>query len=110
EAQLAAVMGHETGHVTARHSVEQISLAQVAQLGLGLGMIFSPTVRALGDVASAGMSVLFLKFSRDDENQADALGLRYMTRAGYNPQEMIRVMQMLGRIGEAEGSAKTPAW
>jgi predicted Zn-dependent protease len=110
EAQLAAVMGHETGHVTARHSVEQISRSQLAQLGLGIGMILSPTVASLGQAASAGLSVLFLKFSRDDESQADELGLRYMTKLGYDPKEMASVMSELGRVSAAEGGGKSPEW
>ena len=110
EAQLASVVGHEIGHVTARHTVSQISKAQVAQLGLGLGMIFSPAVRQLGDVASAGLSVLFLKFSRDDETQADDLGLRYVVKAGYDPREMPGVYRELARISATAGGGKTPAW
>jgi predicted Zn-dependent protease len=110
EAQLASVMGHETGHVTARHTVSQISKQELAQLGLGIGMIVSPTVAQFGNVASAGLSVLFLKFSRDDETQADELGLRYMTKAGYDPRQMPGVFTMLGKVSAAEGAGKTPAW
>jgi predicted Zn-dependent protease len=110
EAQLAGVMGHETGHVTARHSVEQISRSQLAQLGLGIGSVLSPTVASLSNVAGAGLSVLFLKFSRDDESQADQLGLRYMTKLGYDPHEMAKVMSELGRVSSAEGGGKTPEW
>src|SRR5512138_645135 len=51
EAELAAVLGHETGHVSARHSVNQMSKAQVAQLGLGIGSILSPTVASAAQVA-----------------------------------------------------------
>ena len=72
EAQLAAVLGHEIGHVTARHSVEQLSRAQLAQVGLGVGMVFSETVRQYGQVAGAGLGVLFLKFGRDDETKPTA--------------------------------------
>ena len=110
EAQLAAVMGHEIGHVTARHSVEQMSRAQLANLGLGLGMIFSSTVRQVGDVAGAGVGVLFLKFGRDDENQADELGLRYMSKAGFDPREMPGVFTMLQRVSGSEGGGKSPEW
>ena len=80
EAQLAGVIGHEIGHVTARHSVNDMSKQQLAQIGLGVGMIVSPTLAALGNLAASGMQVLFLKYSRDHENQADELGVRYMTR------------------------------
>src|SRR5437588_11056028 len=85
EAQMAAVLGHETGHVTARHSATQMSKAQVAQIGLGLGSVLSPVVASAAQVASVGLQVLFLKYSRDDETQADELGFRYMTNVGYDP-------------------------
>src|SRR5688500_6955190 len=74
EAQLVGVLGHEIGHVTARHSVSQMSRQQLAQLGLGIGMILSPQLAQLGDLAGAGLQVLFLKYSRDNENEADELG------------------------------------
>ncbi len=107
EAQLAAVLGHEIGHVTARHSVEQMSRQQLAQVGLGIGMVFSQEVRAVGDLAGAGLGVLFLKFGRDDESQADALGLRYIMRAGYDPRPMAGVFTMLGRVSAgAEGKTQ----
>src|SRR5712664_1250491 len=83
EAQMAAVLGHETGHVTARHSATQMSKAQVAQLGLGLGSVLSPVVASAAQVAGAGLQLLFLKYSREDETQADELGFRFMTKVGY---------------------------
>ena len=61
EAELAGVLGHEIGHVTARHSVNQISKQQLAQLGLGLGAIFLPEARPLQSLVGAGLELLFLK-------------------------------------------------
>ncbi|MBI4419687.1 MAG: M48 family metalloprotease [Gemmatimonadetes bacterium] len=110
EAQLAAVLGHEIGHITARHSVEQLSRAQLAQLGLGLGMIFSPEFRQVGDLAGAGLNVLFLKFGRDDESQADELGLRYLLRANYDPRPMADVFTMLARVSQGAGAGRVPNW
>ena len=111
EAELAGVLGHEIGHVTARHSANQMSRAQLAQVGLGLGMIFSETVRSYGGVASQSLGLLFLKFGRDDESQADELGIRYMTRIGYDPRELAGVMTMLSRTSElASGSGRAPEW
>ena len=111
EAELAGVLGHEIGHVTARHSANQMSRAQLAQVGLGLGMIFSETVRSYGGVASQSLGLLFLKFGRDDESQADELGIRYMTRSGYDPRELAGVMTMLSRTSElASGSGRAPEW
>src|SRR6266436_1699509 len=110
EAQMAAVLGHETGHVAARHSANQLSKQQVAQLGLGIGSVLSPVVSSVAGVASVGLSVLFLKFSRDDETQADELGFRYMTKVGYDPNEMIPLFEMLDRVSKEAGSGKTPEW
>ena len=76
EAELASVLGHESGHVAARHSVEQMSRQQVASLGLGLGPVLLPTIASFGQAARAGLGLLFLKYSRDDETQADQLGFR----------------------------------
>jgi len=84
EAELAGVLGHEIGHVTARHSVTQISQQQLIGLGLGIGSVFSPTFRNLSGLAETGLSILLLKYSRDHERQSDQLGLQYMTLAGYD--------------------------
>ncbi len=75
--QKASVLGHEIGHVTARHSVNQISKQQLTQLGLGLGGIFFPTVQELSPLIGTGLNLLFLKYSRDDEREADELA-RYV--------------------------------
>ena len=91
EAELAGVVGHEIGHVTARHSVSQMSKQQLAQIGLAVGTIASPEFERFGALASAGLGVLFLKYSRDAERQADDLGLRYMRRVNYDPREMPHV-------------------
>lgn len=110
EAELAGVLGHEIGHVTARHSVTQLSQAQLAQLGLGLGAVLSSDIAKYGQVAAVGLQLLFLKHGRDDEHQADELGFRYMLKAGYDPREMANVFTTLGRIGEASGGGKLPTW
>jgi predicted Zn-dependent protease len=110
EAEMAAVLGHETGHVAARHSANQMSKQQVAQLGLGVGSILSPAVASAAQVAGAGLQLLFLKYSRDDETQADELGFRYMTEAGYDPTQMIPLFQMLDAVSSEGGGGKTPEW
>lgn len=110
EAELATVLGHESGHVAARHSVQQISREQVAQLGLGIGSILSPTVAKYGQVAGAGLSVLFLKFSRDDETQADQLGFRYALADGFDVRQMVAVFQMLDSEEKLSGGGRLPEW
>ncbi|TMA28484.1 MAG: peptidase M48 [Deltaproteobacteria bacterium] len=114
EAELVAVMGHETGHISARHSANMLSKAQLAQVGLGIASIVSPTMAQLAQVAGAGMQLLFLQFSRTDETQADEMGFRFMTKAGYDPRQMIGLFQMLGGLGvESAGGAsagKLPEW
>ena len=110
EAELVSVLGHEIGHVTARHSVEQMSRAQLAQLGLGVAAVASEEFRQYAGLASQGLSVLFLKFGRDDENQSDSLGLRYMTRAGYDPHEMPKVFATLDSVTQSHGLRGTPEW
>jgi predicted Zn-dependent protease len=109
EAELVAVLGHEAGHITARHTAGQITRMQLGQLGLGLGMIFSETIREYGQAAATGLQLLFLAYGRDDERQSDELGFRYMTRINYHPDGMTNVMRMLqSTSASAEGSV--PTW
>lgn len=111
EAELAAVLGHEIGHVTARHSVTQISRGQLAQLGLGLGSIFFPeAAQTFGGLAQSGMQLLFLRYGRDAERQSDELGFRYALREGYDVREMDDVFATLLRLGEASGRSEIPSW
>lgn len=110
EAELAAVVGHEIGHVTARHTAAQISRQQLAQIGLAVGSIVSPEVQRFSGLASQALGVLFLKYGRDDERQADDLGLRYMRRGGFDPREMPDMFTMLERVSAAQGGRSTPEW
>jgi len=110
EAELAAVVGHEIGHITARHSVAQMSKAQLAQLGLGLSMIFVPQAQSLGNVLGTGMQLLFLKYGRDDERQADDLGFQYALRESYDVREMDDVFAALERVGELQHQSALPSW
>src|SRR5438045_7013385 len=110
EAELAGVVGHEIGHVTARHAVSQMTKQQLAQLGLAVGAIASPDVGRYAGLASQALGVLFLKYSRDDESQADELGLRYLRRAAYDPREMPHVFEMLTRVSQAQGGGRVPEW
>ena len=111
EAELVGILGHEAGHVTARHSVNQMSKAQLTQIGLTLGMILGGAeAQQYGDLANLAGGLLFLKFSRDDERQADDLGLRYMQSAGYPPQAMGEVFSLLSRVSANEQKGRLPNW
>jgi predicted Zn-dependent protease len=116
EAELAAVVGHEIGHVTARHSVHQMSQAQLAQLGLGIGavgaaVLGAPEVAQLGaQLGGAGLQILFLKYGRDAERQSDELGFRYMVGQGYDPRQMAGVFGTLARVSAQAGGGRVPEW
>src|SRR3954464_4234039 len=110
EAELATVVGHEIGHVTNRHSVQQISKSQLAQLGLGIGSILSSDIAKFGQIAGAGLSILFLKYSRDAENQADQAGFRYALHDNYDVRRMSKVFETLDRISQSSGGGKMPEW
>jgi predicted Zn-dependent protease len=94
EAELAAVLGHEIGHVTARHSVRQQSAATVTGLA---GIILQATtgVRGTGDLLNVLGKALLRGYGREHELEADRLGARYLARAGYDPQAMIKVIGVL---------------
>ncbi len=112
-AELAGVLGHEIGHVTAKHSVSQISTATLAQAGLIAGAIAAPDIAAggIGQLAQVGASVLFLKFGRDDERQSDELGHRYSLSQGYDVREMPKTFRTLERVGEGASSGdRLPAF
>lgn len=110
EAEMAGVLGHEIGHVTARHSVSQMSRQQLAQLGLGIGTVLAPDLAPWAQVAQAGLGLLFLSYSRADEQQADGLGLRYMTAQGYDPNEMAATFKMLAESSDASGGGRVPGF
>lgn len=103
EAQFAGVLGHEIGHVTARHSVQQQSKSTLAQLGLITGMIISPEIAQVGNELSQGLGLLFLKFGRDDERESDELGVEYSTKIGYDASQMADFFMTLQRQQESSG-------
>ena len=110
EAELAGVMGHEMGHITARHSAQQYTRAQFAQVGLGLGMILSETVRSFGGLAQVGVEMLFLRFSRDNERQADDLGVEYASKGGYDASQMASFFDTLERMHSKSDRSGLPNW
>jgi predicted Zn-dependent protease len=110
EAEFAGVLGHEIGHITARHSAKQYSNAMLAQIGLAAGMIFSPELAQFGDLASQGVQLLFLKFGRDAESQSDKLGVEYSTKIGYDAQEMAGFFNTLDRLRTNSGGEEVPTF
>lgn len=110
EAELASVLGHEIGHVTGRHSVEQISRAQLAGIGLIAGSIFVPEIAQYSGILSQSLGLLFLKFGRDDEKESDGLGFRYMTRLDYDPEGAVSMFETLRRQRDTSGNDPIPEW
>jgi predicted Zn-dependent protease len=109
EAQLAGVLGHETGHVIARHSAAQISKSQLAQgLVTAVGAAGSDDGSGgqhAAQVAAVVAQMVQLKYGRGDEIQADTLGVRLMSEAGYDPRALIEVMRILE---ESSGPGRQP--
>jgi len=114
EAQFAAVMGHEIGHVMARHTAQRLSQMQLQQVGLSIGSVALKGAQggdALLTVGQIGSSLLLLKFSRGQEIQSDRLGARYMSELGYDPHEaksahnvlQTSVDRYLKRLGKSRG-------
>ncbi|MGQ0641368.1 MAG: M48 family metallopeptidase [Gemmatimonadaceae bacterium] len=95
--QLAGVLGHEIAHVTERHSVEQMAQAQRADLGVTLACVLTSVCSSgVGSAAiQVGGSVLFARFSRDDESQADEKAVQFLVRAGIDPRGIVNMFQTL---------------
>jgi predicted Zn-dependent protease len=109
EAELAGVMGHEIGHIAARHSAKQYSKAQLAQLGLGVGTILidSPILSGLTQL---GVGMLFLRFSRDNEREADDLGVEYASKTGYDATQLASFFETLERMNPGSDRSGLPGW
>ena len=110
EAELAVVLGHELGHVNARHSVSKMSKMILVQVGLSVGSVLSKEVANFSGLASTGAQLLFLKFSRDDEREADQLGINYSRSGGYNPAQMIDFFSSLQALGDLSGGHTLPGF
>jgi predicted Zn-dependent protease len=109
EAELAGVMGHEIGHIAARHSAKQYSRAQLAQVGLGVSGLFvdSPLLSGL---AQLGAGMLFLRFSRDNEREADDLGVEYASKTGYDATQLGSFFETLERMNPGSDRSGLPGW
>lgn len=104
EAELAGVIGHEIGHVTAKHTVAAISRQQVGTLGV-IGAAILTKNEQVAQLGSAGLGILFLKYGRDQESQSDALGHRYSLTQGYDVREMPKTFATLQRVSDASGNS-----
>lgn len=101
EAELASVLGHEVGHVTARHQAARYSQGILTTLGatiIGAAVGDASVTRALG----VGSNLYMSSYSRDQESEADLLGIRYLSRAGYDPRAMADFLQAMGRYTSTE--------
>ncbi len=107
EAEMAVVLGHELGHVNARHSVRKMSQLILVQVGLAVGSALSDTFAKISGVAGIGVQLLFLKFSRDDEREADRLGVAYSRKAGYDPSRMVDFFTSLQKMGDLSGKGSS---
>jgi predicted Zn-dependent protease len=108
EAQFAGVLGHEIGHVTARHTVSQQTTQTLAQLGLIAALISNKYLAQFAEPASQGLQLMFLKNSRDAEKQADELGVEYSSKVGYDAREMAKFFQTLERETAAKSNSRLP--
>ena len=113
EASLAIVLGHEIAHAVAKHSAEQMTKSQNSStlVGLGGGILSAigvsdATTQLATEVASQGLSLLNLKYSRDNESEADYMGLIFAAMAGYDPNVALSFWQRMA----AQSQGSQPAW
>jgi predicted Zn-dependent protease len=109
EDELAAVLGHEIGHVAARHGAVQLRKTRVAQSTVGLFRVVDPSLQHIGGIAARTANLALLKYSRNDENQADDLSVRYVRRGGYDPNAVTDVFEILAAVTKASGQ-RIPTW
>jgi predicted Zn-dependent protease len=110
EAELMGVLGHEMGHVTARHTAQQQTRQQLGQVALAAGMIASKEVAQFANEAMQAMQLLFLSFSRANEREADQLGVEYSSKIGYDAHKMADFFDVLNKMQMASSHAGVPTW
>ncbi|MGI4872393.1 MAG: M48 family metalloprotease [Janthinobacterium lividum] len=112
EAQFTGVLGHELGHITARHGQKQQTKSTAIGIASLLGSVFAPKVMesVVGKVLQGGAQLGLLKYSRDAENEADGLGVKYSTKTGYDAAYMADFFQTLERTEKASGGGTTPGF
>ncbi|MDX8395041.1 MAG: M48 family metalloprotease [Mariprofundaceae bacterium] len=109
EAELAAVLGHEIGHVTARHSVKQYSKAQAYQVGTMIASILVPVPQAANLLSDMLATAVIKGYGRDAELQSDELSVKYLTRAGYDPNATVGILKTLKRLHDIDNREKKDA-
>jgi predicted Zn-dependent protease len=109
ESELAGVLGHEIGHVTARHAAQAYTRQAQAGIALAILGIFVPSTQAFSDLGATGLSVLFLRNGREAEIEADRLGVEYGSGAGYDPAGVPRFLSTLARV-DAMSERGVPNW
>lgn len=108
EAELATVLGHELGHVAARHSAKQMTRAILFTLGIAVAAELSRDFRKVAPISMIATQLLFLKYGRNAEHQSDKLGIEYAIKAGYNSQRMVDFFNSLANIKKSQGGSKLP--
>ncbi|KQS32865.1 M48 family metalloprotease [Dyadobacter sp. Leaf189] len=103
EAEFAGVLGHEIGHITARHSARQQTSQIFGQVGLLAGMVLSETVRGLAEQTQQALGLLLLSYSREHETESDKIGVEYSSKIGYDAKEMADFFGTLKKISEKAG-------
>ncbi|WBA43650.1 M48 family metalloprotease [Hymenobacter canadensis] len=110
EAQFSGVLGHEIGHITARHGQKQQTRSTIANGALILGSILSKRVASLAQPASQVVGIGLLKYGRDDETESDQLGVKYSSKIGYDPASMADFFLTLSRTEQSSGAATVPSF
>ena len=108
EAALAGVVGHEIGHVTARHGADRYTKQILLGVGLGVGSVLSETFANYAGIAGGAGQLLLMKYGRDDERQSDELGVEYATALGYDTRDMGEFFHTLDRLSPGDGGM--PGW
>jgi predicted Zn-dependent protease len=110
EAEFAGVLGHEIGHIAARHSVIQQRNQMLGQIGIIAGVIIAPDLAQFAETASQGVGLMLLKFGRDAERESDRLGVEYSSKINYDAEYMAGFFKTLARQSKASGSDELPGF
>ncbi len=105
EAEFAGVLGHEIGHVTAKHGARQQTSQILSQVGFMAGVVLSPEFRSMAEQASQGMQLLMLKNSRSHESESDKLGVEYSSKIGYDATKMAAFFGTLKSLSAKSGQS-----